>query len=271
MVQQLFQRTRRQSSLRGFTLIELLVVIAIIAILASILFPVFARARENARRSSCASNLKQLGLAWHQYLQDYDGHNPWLESNAQNYAVAPVDMTPVFGNLYTAGAVGWTDEIYPYVKSKQIYKCPSTPAIENLTTVTALPDYGFNPLFIRTGFCCNQPHIDMGTDSLVAQPSKAILLDETFTGRNFFYGGIPGGISGGYSDATYGPTPNSAPGYTISAFRHGNGLNHLFFDGHVKFLTDQWQNQTQIQANPNWAEEWCPYMASGGTYNCQGV
>lgn len=94
-----------ESRLKGFTLIELLVVIAIIAILAAILFPVFARARENARRASCQSNLKQIGLGLIQYLQDYDETQP-LE--------------------YNGDGLRWMDEIYPYVKSEQIFVCPST-------------------------------------------------------------------------------------------------------------------------------------------------
>jgi len=90
---------------RGFTLIELLVVIAIIAILAAILFPVFARARENARRSSCASNLKQIGLGIMQYVQDYD-------------ETLPASTGAVVGTT-------WRSSIYPYVKSEQIFICPS--------------------------------------------------------------------------------------------------------------------------------------------------
>src|SRR5438045_9113804 len=90
----------------GFTLIELLVVIAIIAILAAILFPVFARARENARRASCQSNMKQMGLGLLQYTQDYD------------------EMLP-FGNGGASSAVGWAGQMYPYVKSTQLYKCPN--------------------------------------------------------------------------------------------------------------------------------------------------
>src|SRR5687767_16034754 len=101
---------KRQSLKRGFTLIELLVVIAIIAIIAAILFPVFARARENARRSACSSNMKQLGLAVIQYAQDYDEIMP------------PAYLD---GNCYTGGGHGatnlsgcsnnlkWMDIIYP--------------------------------------------------------------------------------------------------------------------------------------------------------------
>ena len=92
----------------AFTLIELLVVIAIIAILAAILFPVFARARENARRASCQSNLKQIGLGFQQYAQDYDG---W---------------TPGSGVYPRPGVYhSWPTVIYPYIKSEQLFACPS--------------------------------------------------------------------------------------------------------------------------------------------------
>ena len=88
----------------AFTLIELLVVIAIIAILASILFPVFGRARENARRASCQSNLKQIGLGMFQYTQDYD------------------ERFPIYGSTYE---LGWASVLQPYLKSSQIFQCPS--------------------------------------------------------------------------------------------------------------------------------------------------
>ena len=103
---------------RGFTLIELLVVIAIIAILAAILFPVFAKAREKARQSSCSSNVKQLGLSWLQYAQDYDE------------TVMPVNIGPTVsytlpnGTAYT-GYMLWPTCVYPYVKNIQMYTCPS--------------------------------------------------------------------------------------------------------------------------------------------------
>ena len=105
-------------SQRGFTLIELLVVIAIIAILAAILFPAFARARENARRASCQSNLKQIGLGLLQYTQDYDE-----KMVATCYGIGAND-----NNSDPAAATEkwkWMDAIYPYVKSEQLFTCPS--------------------------------------------------------------------------------------------------------------------------------------------------
>ena len=107
--------TRATRLHQGFTLIELLVVIAIIAILAAILFPVFARARENARRASCQSNLKQIGLGALQYSQDYDEQfiTAW-------YGPGTLSL-PSEGTLHYK----WMDSIQPYVKSTQLFVCPS--------------------------------------------------------------------------------------------------------------------------------------------------
>src|ERR1051325_2644995 len=100
---------------QGFTLIELLVVIAIIALLAAILFPVFSRARENARKSSCLNNCKQIGIGIAQYTQDYD-------------EILPRQWNCANGNSVGGGAcpnTRWMDTVYPYVKSTQVFTCPS--------------------------------------------------------------------------------------------------------------------------------------------------
>src|ERR1700742_3390756 len=95
----------KRSNHSAFTLIELLVVIAIIAILSAILFPVFAKVREKARQTACLSNEKQLGLAYMQYVQDYD-------------------ETYVFSQLFGGPGCGWAGHLYPYVKSAAVYTCP---------------------------------------------------------------------------------------------------------------------------------------------------
>jgi len=137
------RHTERSTNLRrGFTLIELLVVIAIIAILAAILFPAFAKARENARRASCMSNLKQIGIGIMQYTQDYDETYPQYvpgkvthnaKTNRPTAGVPPKVPSQLFvtndGDTWNDDYwVTWMDSVYPYAKSLQVFQCPSHPS-----------------------------------------------------------------------------------------------------------------------------------------------
>src|SRR5436190_745887 len=119
------QRSLTSIRRSGFTLIELLVVITIIAILAAILFPVFAKARDKARQAACMSNEKQIGTATMMYLQDYDEYYPI------RYGTTP----PV----PRARQMTWKDMLLPYIKNNDVYRCPSNPAAQTLDTVGSYP------------------------------------------------------------------------------------------------------------------------------------
>jgi len=125
---------------RGFTLIELLVVIAIIAILAAILFPVFQSVRENARRTACLSNLKQIGLGYTQYYQDSDEVLPGLFYRGPAAITFPGETTP--RSVYT-----WVEYLEPYTKSHGIYHCPDAGPTDNALVgpATYIADYALLP------------------------------------------------------------------------------------------------------------------------------
>jgi prepilin-type N-terminal cleavage/methylation domain-containing protein/prepilin-type processing-associated H-X9-DG protein len=212
-----------KSNKGGFTLIELLVVIAIIAILASILFPVFGRARENARRSSCQSNLKQIGLGLQQYTQDYD----------ERFPVVP---TGGGGTLTTAtpGPYSWADGIQPYLKSVQIYQCPSE---RNIAPPSDQPlnngytDYAYNIGLGRgsggsTGVGATLSMLEYPTLTLAVLETKVEAVGAGNQGKAI------SAQAGGGGSANVGLATSSGPDWV----RHLEGSNYAFADGHVKWL-----------------------------------
>lgn len=204
-------KNKFSNSVQAFTLIELLVVIAIIAILAAILFPVFARARENARRSSCSSNLKQIGLGIIQYTQDYD------------------EKMPVKGYGCTGGGPGqctiWYDMVQPYIKSTQVFKCPSNPVNYLGYGGTFPSSYGCNSTASGGG--------DSDTDASVG----------AFNGYQKD-GFAIAGFSSTSQTIAVGELTSVAWGAEIGNGSLNNGFfnghlstaNYLFVDGHVKAL-----------------------------------
>jgi prepilin-type N-terminal cleavage/methylation domain-containing protein/prepilin-type processing-associated H-X9-DG protein len=227
----------------GFTLIELLVVIAIIALLAAILFPVFARARENARRASCQSNLKQIGLGFAQYIQDYDGGYPYGCDHADpsNFLSLTVDQS--VGHI-------WTDKLQPYVKSYQIFACPSAITLQTIYYGVQKYDgstnhlnigYGYNTLLDGcmwandgvNGYAAKETQITMPAQTVVSMDSG---------GAN--YGNYPSfevhnlnsvDVNCNHPSSTQAECNNN-PYDRIPSGRHLETNNVLFADGHVKAM-----------------------------------
>ncbi len=227
--------TARAKVRHGFTLIELLVVIAIIAILAAILFPVFAKAREKARQTSCLSNEKQLGLGFTQYVQDNDERLP------QGTVLNPM------------GGQGWASQIYPYVKSTGVYKCPDDSAQGGTNPVTYPVSYGYNlnqsPALTQNGTTYN-------TLAALTAPAKTVLVFEvdgmtadptTPTNTASVSGWGTDGDNGSgsyqtnikYAMGCTGGSPNPCNN-SLQTGRHTGGSNVLFNDGHVKYLLSRY-------------------------------
>ena len=185
---------------RGFTLIELLVVIAIIAILAAILFPVFAKAREKARQSSCSANLKQLQTAAIQYTQDYDETQPRVACGG-----GIPSYTLPNGATHTGGFLLWHTAIFPYVKSVQVYNCPSD-------------------TFVFSG-----QYTGGGSYGMSTWNDATKLSTMEYPSENMFFAEASGGDSYNLDGDTAGANDEMSPG------RHNEGLNVTFIDGHVKW------------------------------------
>jgi prepilin-type N-terminal cleavage/methylation domain-containing protein/prepilin-type processing-associated H-X9-DG protein len=238
---------------KAFTLIELLVVVAIISLLAAILFPVFARARENARRASCLSNLRQIGLGMMMYTQDYDERYPQAARGKAGagdggyVSGAACTGLPcshfystlasgVNGNYYT-----WMDILYPYTKSIQVYECPSvTPASPNAADASVdYANYGYN------GYVSNwQYGTPRGIPLLMAalpNPAQTVLIMDC---HNQYAVYINSGSYGGWNvfNASWG----------TSETPHFSGTNVTFADGHVKWAIRTDPILKAGSGNPYW-------------------
>jgi len=216
----------KQNKNTGFTLIELLVVIAIIAILAAILFPVFAKVREKARQISCASNLKQLSLGVIQYVSDYDQMYP-----------APPPFTVNGQSVYC----GWAGRVYPYIKSTAVYKCPDDPTAASVSGgITKYPvSYAINKNLI-TGV--SDASLNASSNTVLFIEMQNNVADMTNPNENNSAdANMTGSPQDGFnpSVATYvtGVYPNAQSGFKSPTTVHTNGANYAACDGHVKWFT----------------------------------
>jgi len=197
---------------RGFTLIELLVVIAIIAILAAILFPVFSRARDQARKAACTSNMKQLAMALMMYTQDWDETYPPNRLGAGRPCWSPA---PTYNS--------WRTLVQPYVKNWQVFDCPSFPdwtcSEEYNNHYPGAPqyiDYQYN----GSQFCLSPNHHAWRMSDFPS-PADLILVQE-------------GGLQCAPDTGTWCNWV-----FRTETAIHSGGKNYIFADGHVKWMKPQ--------------------------------
>lgn len=242
---------------RGFTLIELLVVIAIIAILAAILFPVFAQAREAARKTSCTSNLKQVGIAFGLYTQDFDECFPWAASNLGGATTTWYDLVEPYVKVGASG-FGYTGGV-----QRPFYICPSF----SNTNVPILPGDPSPPTFPASqvtpamSYAANGNVMPMANKALLPgnpwfpgsrlcalpdlQAPASVVLATHATGTRPAVGGddMTSGCTG--NESGVGAVPGimgSASVYCAARFQHGGGTVYLMADTHAKWFRgpDSW-------------------------------
>ena len=245
------RRTQSVNLRSAFTLIELLVVIAIIAILAAILFPVFAQAKAAAKKTACLSNSKQIGISLYLYLNDSDDTLPMA-----NYANSPTNTPSAFSYL-SGGAGGfvapnWADLVQPYAKNYQIFKCPddsSGPLINSGVTVPGYPlSFALNFYFFRnpTGFFGS---VSGGTLDAVTSPSSKLFIVES---------------QSSISQELVSPRSTRA----VGMYRHMKGGNYVYADTHAKFhlAPGSWAKisdtiwRDPVQAANTGYNQWFPWV-----------
>ena len=200
---------------RGFTLLEVLIVLFVVCVLAALLFPVGSRSRENARRSSCQSNLKQIGLGFMQYMRDYDEQFPHDYADSDGSG----DYNPNFD-------AGWMRNLQPYLKNTAVFQCPSEPA-------------PYAPPSRETDYWYSAPVAQTERVAVIAEVSRTVLCGDGVAMPSAFvathgalaYNGDAPALK--YNRDIWDISEQTAG---QGGHRHLDGLNFLFCDGHVKWM-----------------------------------
>jgi prepilin-type N-terminal cleavage/methylation domain-containing protein/prepilin-type processing-associated H-X9-DG protein len=246
-------RSNSHSFQKGFTLIELLVVIAIIAILAAILFPVFAQAREKARAVTCLSNMKQLGLGIMMYTEDYDEVNPY-----------------VYGNNGHPDS-SWCTIVMPYVKNVGVFSCPDDTYSRGPNDVDAYgnklnapPRKNSYSLTLVWNDWTGQYSASGSALASITSPASTILLSERWNGYHFIAVGWAQDNWCDDGEFLYGQ--NGGP---AAAKGHSGGSNYLLADGHAKLMryeqTIQQQGSEKLASDPSWPSYMASYLCPANT------
>jgi prepilin-type N-terminal cleavage/methylation domain-containing protein/prepilin-type processing-associated H-X9-DG protein len=247
----------RKKGRSAFTLIELLVVIAIIAILAAILFPVFARARENARKASCQSNLRQLAMGLMQYAQDYDERFPYANQAAPAGASLP-------GGTWYSGSIFWQQLSFAYFNNVEVFTCPSGSRTRAKTPFSG--HYGANERILPPSSSTTPPL----TQSQLAAPASTFLCFDCGNyrlgtanvlapvGSQWYIPGT-GDILGLDPVSQVGANPIAEDlRQDFRSGRHFEGINMAYADGHAKWLKTEQVLQEARKPAPNQYGAWNP-------------
>ena len=228
----------------GFTLIELLVVIAIISLLAGLLFAGFSRARENGRKTSCLSNMKQIQIAVMQYVQINDETMPLVFA----------DFEPLNNTWEPAkGEKGWLEALQPYIQSTQVFNCPSDSSVATSSATTSATDYAYNRALAFLNTTTPGPRILAEIDR-----SETTIL---------FLESVPGDATNSRPSTLNisGPMTGANAFTDTRLQRHLGGSNLVFLDGHAKWYPAVSDNESDKIFGPN-----TPYKDSGDTPTLHG-
>lgn len=220
---------------RAFTLVELLIVVGILALLAAILFPVFARTRHRSLKATCLANMKQVGLAFGQYLSDYDGQYPTCDNDKAKITGMPPD--PETPDENGPPERDWHIVLQPYVKNFEVLRCPSDTS--TAPADPANPDLNVKKEYVSSYTVNGWSEYELRESQLTRPASWVLLAERNNVTRPpktwwMFYWWTWQGANPRVWPPSASPDPAGEAGEDLALSRHNGMANWLFGDGHVK-------------------------------------